>query len=59
MKGYKEKTGAGISEKHALVIINNGTKRGNDIYSLSQKIQKEVNKKFKINLEPEVSIHKG
>ena len=54
-KGYKDNL-VGISEKHALVLVNYGEKEGEKIRKLAQKIIDDVNKKFGIKLEPEVNI---
>jgi UDP-N-acetylmuramate dehydrogenase len=47
---------AGVSEKHALILINYGNASGKDIYNLSQRITDEVEKLFGIRLEREVNI---
>ena len=57
MRGYTDTTGAGISPKHALVIINNGTDSGMDIWNLSQKVQKNVYNSFGITMEREVVVY--
>ena len=54
-KGYKENN-CGVYNKHSLVLINYGNASGKDIVNLSQKIKKDVNQKFNIKLEEEVSI---
>ena len=38
------------------MLINYGNASGKDIVNLSQKIKKDVNQKFNIKLEEEVSI---
>lgn len=45
-----------VSEKHSLVLINLGNALGEDIYQLSQDIQKDIYEKFNILLIPEVQI---
>jgi len=44
----------GVSEKHALVIVNYGNATGEDIYNFSNYIGDKVFSKFGIELEPEV-----
>ena len=55
LKGYRI-GGACVSEKHSGFIVNdrNGTAR--DILTLIRSVQKIVNEKFHVNLEPEVRI---
>lgn len=55
LAGWKGKSlgSATVSPKHALVILNTGTK-GVDIADLAQQIQESVLEKFGISLEPEV-----
>lgn len=55
LKG-KRKGGAIISELHANYIINSGRAAAADVLFLIKEIQKEVYKKFKIKLEPEIKI---
>jgi UDP-N-acetylmuramate dehydrogenase len=56
--GWKGKRigNAGVSEKHALIIVNYGNAKGVDIYNLSKDIISSVNEKFSIELEPEVNL---
>lgn len=54
-KGYK-KDNIGISNKHALVLVNYGERSGEKLKELSIKIIKDVKNKFDIKLEPEVNI---
>jgi UDP-N-acetylmuramate dehydrogenase len=51
--------GAKISEKHANFIINTGEASATDIFNLMHIIQQEVQKRFGIQLEPEVHILGG
>ncbi|MDY0361606.1 MAG: UDP-N-acetylmuramate dehydrogenase [Desulforegulaceae bacterium] len=48
--------GAKISEIHANFIINEKDCSASDILKLKNFVQEEVNKKFKVTLEPEVKI---
>ncbi len=56
--GYKgkRKGNVGIYERHALIVVNYGTENGQEIREFIQDIQREVQTKFNIELEPEVRI---
>ena len=54
-KGFREGD-AGVSDKHALVLVNYGCATGAQIWSLAQRIRDSVQEKFGIRLEPEPRI---
>jgi UDP-N-acetylmuramate dehydrogenase len=56
--GWKGKRvgNTGAHAHHALVLINYGGATGNAIYSLALEIQKSVQDKFGVTIEPEVNI---
>ena len=55
LKGY-EINGAAVHLKQALVLINKGGCRGEDVYNLSSYVMQKVFDKFGVNLEREVNI---
>jgi UDP-N-acetylmuramate dehydrogenase len=54
-KGYREGE-AGVHDKQALVLVNHGKAKGEDILALAAKIEKSVQDKFGIWLEEEINI---
>lgn len=54
-KGFREGD-AGVSDKHALVLVNHGHASGTQILALARRIQESVQQKFGIRLEPEPNI---
>jgi len=55
LKGHQV-GGAKISEKHANFLLNTGKSTAKDIISLARLAQREVKKRFKLTLSPEVQI---
>ena len=48
--------GARVSEVHANFLVNTGGATANDFYILMQMVQEKVNKRFDIELQPEVKF---
>lgn len=55
LKGYRQGP-AGVSARHALVLVNHGGARGSEIWSLAQHVAQVVFSEFGISLEPEPGI---
>jgi UDP-N-acetylmuramate dehydrogenase len=51
-KGMREGD-AGISQRHALVLVNHGTASGPELWALAQRVIAGVQAKFGVRLEPE------
>ena len=54
-KGFREGD-AGVSEKHALVLVNHGKASGAQLWSLAARIRDSVQGQFGVQLEPEPRI---
>ncbi len=55
LKGYRQGL-VGISDRHALIVVNYGTDDGNEILHFAKHVQNEVKRRFDVMLEPEVWI---
>jgi len=49
----------GVSEKHALCVVTNKKATGKEIYKFIKRMQKDIERKYGIKLEPEVNIIKN
>ncbi len=58
-KGAQRDSGAGVYEKHALILINRGGAHGRDIYALAQEMMAGVKAQFGIEITPEVRLVGG
>jgi len=56
-KGHREGD-AGVSDKHALVLLNHGKASGNELLDLASKIRGSINNRFGIDLQAEPIIIK-
>ena len=54
-KGYRKGT-AGVSEHHALVLINRGGATGSELHQLAMEMRDRAFTEFGITLEPEVRV---
>ncbi|MFP4091527.1 MAG: UDP-N-acetylmuramate dehydrogenase [Cyclobacteriaceae bacterium] len=56
--GWKGKRfgGTGVHDKQALVLVNHGDARGNEVWELALKIKQSVWDRFGIDISPEVNI---
>jgi UDP-N-acetylmuramate dehydrogenase len=55
MKGVRDGD-AGVSDQHALVLVNHGRATGEQIWALAQRVQAKVFERFGVALEPEPII---
>lgn len=55
LKGLRDGD-AGISERHALVLVNHGRASGAQLWGLAQRVRDTVRERFGIELEPEPRI---
>lgn len=54
-KGFREGD-AGVSDKHALVLVNHGKATGAQLWALAERVRDSVQGKFGIRLEPEPRV---
>ncbi|NII09359.1 UDP-N-acetylmuramate dehydrogenase [Oleiagrimonas sp. C23AA] len=47
---------AGISNRHALVLVNHGIASGAELWAFAQKVQRSVGERFGVTLEPEPRV---
>lgn len=55
-KGITRSNGAGVYDKHALILVNHGHAHGSEIYALACDMMTSVAQRFGITLHPEVRI---
>ncbi len=56
-KGMATGSGAGVYEHQALVLVNRGQAKGQDILALASQIREEVKNRFRVDLEIEPRIY--
>ena len=54
-KGVREGD-AGISDRHALVLVNHGNATGAQLWALAQRAREGVRARFGVSLEPEPRV---
>ncbi|HEN47127.1 MAG TPA: UDP-N-acetylenolpyruvoylglucosamine reductase, partial [Mizugakiibacter sp.] len=54
-KGLREGD-AGVSNRHALILVNHGKATGAELWALAQRVREGVQQRFGILLEPEPRI---
>ena len=47
---------AGVYEKQALILVNHGGAKGEDVVNLMHAVQHDVKEKFGLDIKPEVNI---
>ncbi|MCC7464535.1 MAG: UDP-N-acetylenolpyruvoylglucosamine reductase, partial [Gammaproteobacteria bacterium] len=55
LKGVRDGD-AGISDRHALVLVNHGRATGAQLWRLAQRVRNAVRERFSVELEPEPRI---
>ena len=55
-KGVREASGAGVYDKHALVLVNHGGATGESILDLAGRIQQAVHQRFGVQLQIEPRV---
>lgn len=54
-KGRREGD-AGVSDRHALVLVNHGRASGAELWALAERVREAVRSRFGVNLEPEPRV---